>query len=110
MPAATRMIAMGAAPLMEGFALVGFETYPDADATQLESVLERLVRNAETALVFLEQPLAHGSGPWLARVRQEGGRIVITELPQLQHPAAYHPAVEDLVTAILGPTALDEQP
>jgi len=109
MPAATRMIAMGAAPLMEGFALVGFETHADADPAQLESVLEQLVRAGDTALLFLEQPLAHSNGPWLTRVRQEGGRIVITELPQLQHPAAYHPAVEDLVTAILGPTALDEQ-
>jgi vacuolar-type H+-ATPase subunit F/Vma7 len=104
----TRMIALGSAPLMEGFALLGFETYPAASEGQLEALLEQLVRSQTRALVLLEEGLAHGSGPWLTRVRNEGGNIVITELPALHHPESYHPRVEDLVTSILGASALEE--
>lgn len=105
---ATRMIALGAAPLMEGFALIGFETHPNANAEQLEQLLAQLVREDAHALVLVEHSLARSEGIWLTRVRNEGGRIVLTELPELHQPEAYHPLVEDLVTAILGPSALEE--
>lgn len=104
----TRMIALGSAPLMEGFALIGFEIHPNASAEQLEALLEQLVRTQTRALVLLEEGLAHGNGPWLSRVRNEGGNIVITELPALHRPESYHPRVEDLVTSILGASALEE--
>lgn len=105
---ATRMIALGAAPLMEGFALIGFETYSNASPAQLEQVLEQLVRTNTRALVLLEEGLARSAGPWLSRVRNEGGNIVVTEVPALHQAHEYHPQVEDLVTSILGPGALDE--
>lgn len=106
-PPPTRVIALGAAPLMEGFALIGFETYADADVQMVETLLEQLVRDDARALVLLEQDLARSEGPWLRRVRSEGGRIVVTELPALHQPDAYHPLVEDVVTGILGPSALE---
>ncbi len=108
-PVATRMIALGSAPLMEGFALIGFETHPDADAATLERVLEALVHENARALVLLEQHLARTNGPWLTRLRESGGQVVITEIPALHEPAAYHPPVEDLVRAILGPAALEDR-
>lgn len=104
----TRMIALGAAPLMEGFALIGFETYSNASPAQLEELLEQLVRSDTRALVLLEEGLARSAGPWLNRVRNEGGNIVVTEVPALHQAQAYHPQVEDLVTAILGASALEE--
>lgn len=104
----TRMIALGAAPLMEGFALIGFETYANASPAQLEELLEMLVRADARALVLLEEGLARSTGPWLNRVRNEGGNIVVTEVPALNQAQAYHPQVEDLVTAILGASALQE--
>lgn len=104
----TRMIALGSAPLMEGFALLGFEIYPNATPEQLESLLEQLVHSQTRALVLLEVHLARSTGAWIKRVRNEGGNIVITELPPLHHPQDYHPQVEDLVTAILGASALEE--
>jgi vacuolar-type H+-ATPase subunit F/Vma7 len=103
----SRMIAMGSAALMQGFALIGFETYPDADVQAVETVLEQLVREDARALLLLEDRLARSEGPWLKRVRNEGGGIVITELPALNQPEAYRPLVEELVTAILGPRALE---
>lgn len=105
----TRMIALGGAALIEGFGLIGVETRPDATPEQLETLLAELVRNQEKALLFLEDALARGSGPWLRRVREEGGRIVIAEVPPLHAPQDYHPPVEELVHSILGPQALEER-
>ena len=41
----TRLIAMGSAVLMEGFSLIGLETFPDATAEDLERLLAGLVRS-----------------------------------------------------------------
>jgi hypothetical protein len=50
--------------------------------------------------------LAHAGGHWLNRLRNEGGRIVVTELPSLSAPHDYAPAVDEVVRAVLGPEAL----
>lgn len=105
---ATRLVALGQAALMEGFRLIGVETHADATDATVERVLAGLVRGGVRALVFLEHDLARGRGPWLERVRNEGGRIVVTELPPLAAPGSYAPAVDALVRAILGPGALEE--
>jgi hypothetical protein len=69
-------------------------------------VLEQLVKSGDEALVLLETHLAHSGGHWLNRLRNEGGRIVITELPPLPSPHDYAPAVDEVVRAVLGPEAL----
>lgn len=107
---ATRMIALGSAALTEGFSLIGVETVPDATPEQLENLLAGMVKHQEKALVFLEHSLARSEGPWLRRVREEGGRIVIAEVPPLHTPEDYHPQVEDVVRAILGAQALEPKP
>lgn len=107
---ATRMIALGSAALTEGFSLIGIETLADATPEQLENLLADLVRRQEKALVFLEHSLARSQGPWLRHVREEGGRIVIAEVPPLHTPGDYHPQVEDVVRAILGAQALEPKP
>lgn len=103
----TRMIALGSAALTEGFSLIGVETIPDATPEALEELLADLVRRQEKALVFLEHDLARSQGPWLTRVREEGGRVVVAEIPPLHAPEDYHPQVEDVVRAILGASALE---
>ena len=106
----TRLIAMGSSALMEGFALIGFETWPEAGADDVEQVLTDLLRHRHRALIFLEPRLARSGGAMLQKVRNEGGRIVITEVPPLQSPQEYHPEVEDLVVSLLGGAALEERP
>ncbi|MEW5768808.1 MAG: V-type ATP synthase subunit F [Pseudomonadota bacterium] len=101
-----RLVVLGSAGLVEGFALIGAEVYPDADPARVEEVLEGLAREGSEALVLLESHLAHAGGPWLNRLRNEGGRIVVTELPPLAAPGDYAPAVDDVVRAVLGPEAL----
>lgn len=109
MSAPTRLVALGQAPLMEGFRLIGLETHPDATHETVEHVLAEMVRAGDRALVLLEHHLAAGRGPWLEHVRSEGGRIVVTEIPPLAAPGTYAPAVDQLVRAILGPGALDAE-
>lgn len=105
--APARMIALGSAALMEGFALVGFETRADPAPGDIESLMQELVRNQQSALVVIEQGLARNPGPFLLRAQREGGRIVITEIPEIEKSGSYHSRVENLVQGILGPAALE---
>lgn len=99
-------MVLGSAGLTEGFSLIGAEVYPDADQATVERVLADLVVQGAEALVLLEGGLAHGGGEWLNRLRNEGGRIVVTELPPLAAPQDYAPAVDEVVRMVLGPEAL----
>jgi len=105
-PGCARLIVLGSAGLAEGFSLIGAEVYADADHDKVEAVLAQLVKDGDEALVLLETSLAHAGGAWLNRLRNEGGRIVVTELPPLSAPRDYAPAVDDVVRAVLGPEAL----
>jgi vacuolar-type H+-ATPase subunit F/Vma7 len=103
-----RLLVLGSAGLTDGFSLIGAEVYPDADQATVERVLEDLVKQGAEALVLLETGLAHGSGHWLNRLRNEGGRILVTELPALSAPQDYTPAVDEIVRNVLGTEALRE--
>ncbi|MBK6742873.1 MAG: hypothetical protein IPG66_07800 [Hydrogenophilales bacterium] len=105
-PLGARLVVLGSAGLAEGFSLIGAEIHPDADPAKVEEVLAQLVKDGSDALVLLESHLAHAGGYWLNRLRNEGGRIVVTELPPLSAPQDYAPAVDDVVHAVLGPEAL----
>lgn len=104
-----RMIALGSSALMEGFALIGFETYADPTPEAVEELLRELLRNQQAALIVIEQGLACNPGRQLMRAQNEGGRIVITEIPEIRMSGSYHSRVEDLVQSILGPTILETQ-
>jgi vacuolar-type H+-ATPase subunit F/Vma7 len=104
--ASARLVVLGSAGLTEGFSLIGAEVHADADQAKVEEVLGQLVKSGDEALVLLETHLAHSGGYWLNRLRNEGGRIVITELPPLPSPNDYAPAVDEVVRAVLGPEAL----
>lgn len=106
---AARMIALGSAALMEGFALIGFETYADPAPEDIEKLLQELLRGQQSALIVIEHGLARNPGRHLARAQSEGGRIVITEIPGISMQDNYHSRVEDLVQSILGPAALEMQ-
>ena len=101
-PLPARIVALGQASLMHGFALLGMETRADASTADLEALLAELWQAGTHALVLVEQPLTTSGGPWLARVRQEAARIVIAEIPSLHAPQTYAPAVDALVRTRLG--------
>jgi vacuolar-type H+-ATPase subunit F/Vma7 len=103
-----RLVVLGSAGLAEGFRLIGGEVHADADPAVVETVLEQIAKSGDEALVLLETYLAHAGGYWLNRLRNEGGRIVITELPPLHAPHDYAPAVDEVVRSVLGSEALNE--
>jgi vacuolar-type H+-ATPase subunit F/Vma7 len=105
--APARMIALGSAALMEGFALIGFETHVDPAPETIDRLMRDLLRTQQAALVVIEQSFAANPGRHLLRAQNEGGRIVITEIPELQLPENYHSRVETLVQQALGATALE---
>lgn len=105
--APARMIALGSTALMEGFALIGFETHIDPAPEEIEKLMHDLLRTQQAALVVMEQGLAHNPGPHMARAQNEGGRIVITEIPEIRLPENYHSRVETLVQEVLGAAALE---
>lgn len=96
-----RLIAMGSAPLMQGFALIGFETWPDADEATLEQVLTGLLRERQRALLLLEPGLARCECAALRMVLNEGGRIVVSEIPPLEAADAYRPALDELLATTM---------
>ena len=104
-----RLIAVGGAALVQGFALLGAETYEDATGEDLERVLADVLRGRDQALIVVESGLVARGGRNLDRVRREGGRIIVSEIPPLDAPESYRPPVEALVTRVLGPSALEER-
>lgn len=107
--APARMIALGSAALMEGFELIGFETFPDPAPETLEDLFQELLRKQQAALVVIERSLTEHPGRHLLRAQREGGRIVITEIPEIHLSGGYHSRVESLVQSILGASALEAQ-
>jgi vacuolar-type H+-ATPase subunit F/Vma7 len=105
--APARMIALGSAALMEGFALIGFETHVNPAPEEIEKLMRDLLRMQQAALVVIEQSFARNPGRYLMRAQNEGGRIVITEIPELGLPENYHSRVETLVQQVMGAEALE---
>ena len=101
-PGITRMLFMGSAALTDGFQLIGFETWPDATPDQLNQVLESLIEGRQSAFVIIDHDLAAQESRMLERVRREGGRIVVTEIPPLNDPETFPGLIEGRVQALLG--------
>lgn len=96
-----RLIAMGDEALVQGFALIGFETWPDADPDELDDLLGELMQMRQQALVLLQSRLMRSGMPNLQRVLDEGGRIVIAEIPSLEQADGFRPSVEEMLHAVL---------
>ena len=99
---ATRQIFLGDAALATGFRLAGFEVYPDADAAQLDQLLCKLQSARTPAFVVIDQQLAESDSLRLQGVRSEGGRILLTQVPALNHPEQMRSSVDDHIEQLLG--------
>ncbi len=103
-----RLIFLGSQALADGFSLLGFETFPEANLETVETVLADLLKTKAKALVFLETGLSEQPSHLVAKVRQESASIIMTEIPPLNAPETYRPLVEDLIVRVLGASALDK--
>lgn len=104
-----KIIAIGNSALMDGFALLGIETYADASADEINAVLTDLVHERERALVYLQQDLISAEIPMIQQLRIKGGSILICEIPDLHTADDYQPEVEKLIGRVLGSSALEGQ-
>ncbi len=104
-----KIIAIGNAALMDGFALLGIETFADASADEINELLTQLVRNRERALVYLQQNLMSQGIPMIQQLRAQGGSILICEIPDLHTAEDYQPEVEKLIGRVLGSSVLERQ-
>lgn len=99
---ATKMLFMGDASLTDGFQLIGFETWPNATPDQLDKVLGELVEGRQNAFIIIDSKLSQSNTVMLQKVRQEGGRIIITEVPPLNDPTNCYCIVDTHIQALLG--------
>ena len=98
---------MGDIALAEGFALLGFETFPNATLDMVENILAELLKKKTKALVFIEDSLTKQAGSAFLQARSSSAEIIITEIPALNAPDSYKPSVEELVKRVLGSSVLD---
>ena len=102
-----RLIALGSAALTQGFALIGFEAHADPTPAAIEKLMQELLRNQQAALIVIEQSLARNPGRFLQRAQSEGGRIVITEIPEIHLSGSYSSRVESIIQSMFGPESLE---
>jgi vacuolar-type H+-ATPase subunit F/Vma7 len=98
----TRQLFLGEAGLATGFSLAGFEVFPDADIAQLDALLAELIGERTHAFVVIDQALASADSKRLRQVREEGGRILLTQVPRLTEPDNMHSAIDDHIQLLLG--------
>jgi vacuolar-type H+-ATPase subunit F/Vma7 len=104
-----KIIGFGDAALMDGFALMGIQIHANQSAAAIEKTLSELSRNKERALVFMQQNLMTEAIPMIAQLRNQGGSILICELPSLHAADQYQPAVEKLISRVLGPALTEPE-
>ncbi len=104
-----RTMAIGSRALMDGFALLGIETHADIDVAELEALLSDLVRRKERALIYLQSYLANSDLPILHSLRNEGGQVLISEVPDILSAEHYQAPVEQLISRVLGRDVIGEK-
>lgn len=102
-----KILAIGHSALMDGFGLLGIETYPDEDPDVINQVLTELDKKHERALVFIQRELMQADIPMIKHLHSEGGSILLCEIPDLKQAENFQPAVEKLIGQVLGPSVLE---
>ena len=105
----TRMLFFGDPALTDGFKLIGFETWANPSSEELDHVLSELVDGQQNAFVVVDRSLVERSSPMLRRIRFEGGRIVVTQIPPLNDPECFRCALDDQIKGLLGGSLLPGQ-
>ena len=82
----TRMIALGSLALIRGFRLIGFEGFPHPDHETVRKLVAQLVMEQQRAFLVVEQYLANELRDVFLPIQQEGGEILMVELPSIHEP------------------------
>jgi len=103
-----RVLAIGSQELMNGFALLGIETHADIDVKTIEHLLNNIIHQQQRALIYLQQDFVQDDLPVLKYLQQEGGNILISEIPSLSTPDQRRAPIDKLIAKVIGPSALEE--
>jgi vacuolar-type H+-ATPase subunit F/Vma7 len=98
----TRMLFLGDESLADGFRLIGFETFPDPTAPEVDRIFRELQGGKENAFVIVDDRIMQSGAPELVAVRGEGGRIVVVAVPALKAPPRLSSDVADRVQRMFG--------
>lgn len=104
--AGTRMVFLGADSLADGFRLIGFETHPNPSADDVDQVFRSLRKSRDKAFVVVDEAVMRSGAGNLARVRREGGRIVVVAVPPLAGPVQLESEVADRLQTMFGSSNL----
>ncbi|MES9834438.1 MAG: V-type ATP synthase subunit F [Candidatus Thiodiazotropha sp. LLP2] len=97
-----RNIFVGGHALTDGFRLIGFETLTDPDSSQLEKLLSSLLKEKQRALLIIEQSVNLLDSKLLQQIRNEGGRIVLSEIPSLHNPDHFQSDLDETLKQLTG--------
>jgi vacuolar-type H+-ATPase subunit F/Vma7 len=82
----TRSIAIGSEALVTGFSLIGFESMADPDPEEVRDFIDQLTQNHGRAFLVVERYLAKELEDILRPLQQEGGDILMVEVPAIHEP------------------------
>lgn len=102
-----RILAVGNQELMDGFTLLGIETFINPDKGQLEKLLNDVQISGDRVLIYLQQDLLDFQLPVLDQLRREGGNVLISEVPCLHAPGNRQASIDQLITRTIGAAALE---
>lgn len=106
----TRMLFLGEESLADGYRLLGFETYADPSADEVDRIIRNLRRNREKAFILVDDQIMGKDIPNLRLIRREGGRIVVIGVPRLASPVTLASDVADRLAALFGAANLQPDP
>ncbi|NBC15021.1 MAG: ATPase [Gammaproteobacteria bacterium] len=103
---ATRMLFLGADSLADGFRLIGFEAHANPSPEDVDQVFRQLRQSRDKAFVIVDEDVMRSGAANLARVRREGGRVVVIAVPPLAGPVQLESEVADRLQAMFGSSQL----
>ncbi len=98
----TRLIFMGSTSLANGFRLIGFETRPDPDLQEIEQLFSELLSERQHASIVIDHSLEKLDSKLIRQIRNEGGRIVLSEVPSLDDPNCYQCSIDPQLAMLIG--------
>ncbi|MBK1703717.1 ATPase [Halochromatium glycolicum] len=96
------MLFLGDESLAEGFSVIGFETYPNPPASEVDRVFRELRAARDKAFVIVDDAVMSMDVDHLKRVRREGGRIVVIAVPPLSAPPVLSSEVAERLASMFG--------
>jgi vacuolar-type H+-ATPase subunit F/Vma7 len=97
-----RNIFVGSHTLTDGFRLIGFETLTEPDSAALDELLATLLQEKQRALLIIEHSINRLESKLLQQIRNEGGRIVLTEVPSLHDPENFQSDLDETLKQLTG--------